>query len=179
MPTATGNLDWRPLRDVPDLVAPAVSAMARAHDLDAQVAPIDGDLADTAAFCSAYDVAESASANCIVVKARRGERTTLAAVLVLATDRADINKTVRRHLDARKISFAGHADTEQATDMESGGITPIGLPPDWPILIDEAVAAAELVVVGAGIRAAKILLPGGELARLPGAEVLALTLPQA
>ncbi len=178
MPTATGTLDWRPLHDAADLVAPAVAQVARAHGLDARVAPIDGDLSDTAAFCSAYDVAECASANCIVVKARRGQRTTLAAVLVLATDRADVNKTVRHHLDARKISFAGHADTEQATGMESGGITPIGLPADWPILIDDAVAAADLVVVGAGKRTAKILLPGAELARLPGADVLALTLPR-
>mgnify|MGYP002717902521 CR=1 FL=1 len=49
---------------------------------------IDPDLADTAAFCEAYDVAMEASANCVLVYGRRGETTTYAAVMVLATDRA-------------------------------------------------------------------------------------------
>jgi prolyl-tRNA editing enzyme YbaK/EbsC (Cys-tRNA(Pro) deacylase) len=60
----------------------------------------------------------------------------------------------------------------EATGMEYGGITPIGLPMDWPVLIDSRVVEAELVVIGSGVRRSKILLPGALLARLPGAEVL-------
>jgi prolyl-tRNA editing enzyme YbaK/EbsC (Cys-tRNA(Pro) deacylase) len=56
--------------------------------------------------------------------------------------------------------------------MEYGGITPIGLPPDWPILIDAAVVAKPLVVVGSGVRRSKIVLPGAALADLPGADVV-------
>lgn len=176
MPSAEGNLTWTPLSEATDLVAPVVAQAAELAP-GARVAPIDPGLADTAAFCEAYDVAPEASANCVVVLGRRGERETRAAVIVLATDRADINKVVRKELDARKVSFADQADTEQRTGMTSGGITPLGLPDDWRILIDEAVVAAGPVVIGGGVRGAKILIDGAELAALPGATVLPLTLP--
>ncbi|MEO6999031.1 MAG: YbaK/EbsC family protein [Terracoccus sp.] len=144
-----------------------------------RVAAIDPALADTAAFCAAYDVAPEASANCVVVEARRGEVSTVAAVLVLAIDRADINRVVRHHLGARKISFADLGRVEQLTGMQSGGITPIGLPPEWPVLVDEAVRAADAVVIGAGIRGAKLLIGGRVLAGLPAATVLSLAVPRA
>lgn len=175
MASAEGNLTWLPAADHPELVAPPVAA-ALALVPGVRVAEIDASLADTASFCAAYDVAPEASANCVVVEARRGEVTTLAAVMVLASDRADINRVVRKHLGARKISFADQAMTEQLTHMQQGGITPIGLPGDWPILVDEGVASAGLVVIGAGVRGAKLLLDGAELAKLPGAEVIALTI---
>jgi prolyl-tRNA editing enzyme YbaK/EbsC (Cys-tRNA(Pro) deacylase) len=116
----------------------------------------------------------AASANCVVVEGRRGEAVTLAACLVLATDRADVNRTVRKHLDVRKISFAPMDTAVSASRMEYGGITPIGLPSAWPLLIDEAVAATDWVVVGSGLRASKIACPGPSLASLAGAEVLLL-----
>ena len=56
--------------------------------------------------------------------------------------------------------------------MEYGGITPIGLPADWPIYVDEAVASTPRVVIGSGIRRSKLTLPGAALASLPGAVVL-------
>ena len=56
--------------------------------------------------------------------------------------------------------------------MEYGGITPIGLPDGWPVLVDAAVAAAPEVVIGSGIRGSKLALPGALAARLPGAEVV-------
>jgi prolyl-tRNA editing enzyme YbaK/EbsC (Cys-tRNA(Pro) deacylase) len=58
--------------------------------------------------------------------------------------------------------------------MEYGGITPIGLPADWPLLVDEAVAATGLVVIGSGLRRSKLVVPGRLLAGLPGAQVLSL-----
>lgn len=175
MASAEGTLTWLPAADHPELVVAPVSA-ALSLVPDTRVAEIDASLADTAAFCDAYDVAPEASANCVVVEARRGEVTTLAAVMVLATDRADINRVVRKHLGARKISFADQAKAEELTGMQQGGITPVGLPDGWPILVDEHVAAAGLVVIGAGIRGAKLLLDGADLGKLPGAEVIALTI---
>jgi prolyl-tRNA editing enzyme YbaK/EbsC (Cys-tRNA(Pro) deacylase) len=56
--------------------------------------------------------------------------------------------------------------------MEYGGITPLGLPDGWPLLIDQAVAAAPELVVGSGIRGSKILIPGEVLVKLAGAEVI-------
>jgi prolyl-tRNA editing enzyme YbaK/EbsC (Cys-tRNA(Pro) deacylase) len=60
----------------------------------------------------------------------------------------------------------------ELTGMEYGGITPLGLPADWPLLVDARVAAADAVVVGSGIRGSKLAVPGAVLAALPGAEVV-------
>ncbi|QCR20435.1 YbaK/EbsC family protein [Agrococcus sp. SGAir0287] len=174
-PSARGTLDWRPAAEHPELLAPAVAAAIDAVP-EALVAPIDASLADTAAFCEAYDVALSASANCVIVAGRRGDDVRTAAVMVLATHRADVNGVVRRMLDARKASFAPMDDAVRDTGMAFGGITPIGLP-DWPILVDDAVADAGEVVIGAGIRAAKLLVPAAALLRLPRAERLLLANP--
>ena len=64
------------------------------------------------------------------------------------------------------------------TRMEYGGITPVGLPAGWPILVDAAVAATPYVVIGSGLRRSKLVVAGADLARLPDAEVLALAAVQ-
>lgn len=169
-----GRLDARPALAAPELLAAPVLAFLRSWDRAGQVhvAPIDEGLADTAAFCAAYDVSPDVSANCVIVSARRGEVGRLAACLVLATTRADVNGVVRRQLDARKASFAAMDVAVEASGMEYGGITPLGLPADWPVLVDPAVAAAALVVVGSGVRRSKLVLPGEALAALPAAAVV-------
>ena len=170
-----GTLVTVPARDRLDLLAPAVVSAATAPGApELFVAEIDPDLADTAAFCARYDVGLDVSANCVVVAGRRGEDVRLAGCVVLATTRADVNGVVRRRLDARKASFAAMDLAVAETGMEYGGITPVGLPGGWPVLIDEAVAAAPYVVVGSGLRRSKLVVAGADLARLPGAEVLAL-----
>src|SRR5882672_3906912 len=95
---------------------------------EVEVAPIDPDLADTAAFCAAYDVGLDASANCVVIAGKREGEIRYAACLVLATTRADVNGAVRRFLNVRKASFAPMDSAVAETGMEYGGITPIGLP---------------------------------------------------
>lgn len=92
--------------------------------------------------------------------------------MVLATTRADVNGVVRRHLDARKASFAPTDDAVALTAMEYGGITPPGLPPQWPVLIDPLVVAAGDVVIGSGVRRSKLVLPGRLLTELPSAVVV-------
>lgn len=179
MPSARGTLAWSPAAGSPALVAPPVAAALTAPAVTAgiaaaEVATIDEALADTEAFCTAYDVAPEASANCVIVAGKRAGETTYAAVMVLASDRADINNVVRRHLGVRKISFAPHDDAVSLTGMEFGGITPIGLPVDWPVLVDAAVAAAGPVVIGSGLRRSKLLLDGAALSGLATAEVLDL-----
>jgi prolyl-tRNA editing enzyme YbaK/EbsC (Cys-tRNA(Pro) deacylase) len=167
-----GSLHWLPATGRPDLLAEPVAAALAAVDGPVWVAEIDDSLADTAAFTDAYGVPPEASANCVVVAARRAGEMTLAACLVLATTRADVNGLVRRHLGARKVSFAPQDIAVAESGMAFGGITPVGLPSSWPLLIDAAVAAGELLVVGSGIRGSKLALPGDVLAGLPGAVVL-------
>lgn len=170
------KLELRPALDAPELLAePVVKALtALPVELSSQirVAPIDPSLADTAAFCEAYGVGLDASANCIVVAGRRGDVTTYAACVVLATTRADVNGVVRRLLDAKKASFAPMDEAVSLTGMEYGGITPIGLPGDWRVLVDARVRDVPEAIVGAGLRAAKIALPGAVLCALPGVEVV-------
>jgi prolyl-tRNA editing enzyme YbaK/EbsC (Cys-tRNA(Pro) deacylase) len=171
-----GTLAWTPALDRPDLLADPVTAMLRTDPATARrvsVAEIDPGLADTAAFCDAYGVGLDVSANCVVLAAKRsGGVTVLAACLVLATTRADVNGVARRTLDARKASFAPMDAAVAETGMEYGGITPVGLPPAWPLLVDDVVAATDRVVVGSGVRRSKLLLPGPVVAGLPGAVVL-------
>ncbi|GAB3906530.1 hypothetical protein GCM10027612_77990 [Microbispora bryophytorum subsp. camponoti] len=83
--------------------------------------------------------------------------------MVLATARADVNGIVRRHLDARKASFAPQAEAVELTGMEYGGITPIGLPEGWPVLVDENVTLRPFVVIGSGVRRSKLALSGEAL----------------
>ncbi len=168
------TLSFKPALAAPDLVAEPVLAALRALP-DAgqiQVAAIDPASADTAAFCERYGVPPEESANCVVIAARRGGETSYAACVVAATTRADVNGLVRRHLGARKASFGPVDTVTSLTAMEYGGITPIGLPAGWPVLVDAAVAKLPNIVVGSGIRGSKLSLPGALLTSLPGAEVL-------
>jgi prolyl-tRNA editing enzyme YbaK/EbsC (Cys-tRNA(Pro) deacylase) len=176
MAPTVGTLTWQPAREHPDLLAPPVVAALQSLPFEAYAAAIDPGLADTAAFCAAYAVPLEVSANCVVVAGRRGETSTMAACLVLATERADVNKTVRKQLDVRKISFAGMDDAVTQTGMEYGGITPVGLPADWPVLVDAKIADVEWIVIGSGIRASKLLVPGRATADLPTALLLPLAL---
>jgi prolyl-tRNA editing enzyme YbaK/EbsC (Cys-tRNA(Pro) deacylase) len=157
-----------------ELLAPPVTAALRAWPAadEVRVAAIDPALADTAAFCEQYGVPPEESANCVVIAAKRGGETSFAACVVTATTRADVNGLVRRHLGARKASFGPVDAVTSLTGMEYGGITPIGLPAEWPVLVDAAVVKLGNAVVGSGIRGSKLWLPGRLLAELPAAEVL-------
>ena len=168
--TGPGTLAWRPA--VPELVAPPVAAALATFADEVLAAPIDPELADTAAFCARYGVLLEDSANCVVIAGRRGETVSYAACVVLATTRADVNGVVRRRLEARKASFAPMAEAVELSGMEFGGITPIGLPASWPVLIDAAVLAREVVVVGSGLRRSKLALAASSLATLASAEIV-------
>jgi prolyl-tRNA editing enzyme YbaK/EbsC (Cys-tRNA(Pro) deacylase) len=174
MACMTVQLDFRPALSQPHLLAAPVLAALRGLPGadDVEVAEIDPALADTAAFCERYGVSPAESANCVVVAGKRGGEVSYAACMVAATTRADVNGLVRRHLDARKASFAPVGAVTAATGMEYGGITPVGLPGGWPVLVDEAVAKTASVVIGSGIRGSKLRLPGPLLAALPAAQVL-------
>lgn len=133
----------------------------------------DPEKADTAAFIENYGAdLEQTSANCVVVAAKRGGERTLVACVVRSRARVDVNGAVRRQLGARKASFASQETAVAETGMEYGGITPIGLPVDWPVLIDAAVPELPWALIGSGRRRGKLIVPGEALAELPGAVVL-------
>lgn len=172
--TVAGTLHVERAVDRPDLLGePVAKALATLPDRERiGVAAIDPDLADTAAFCAEYGSPLDASANCVVVAGKRSGEERFAACVVLATTRADVNGVVRRRLDVRKASFAPMDIAVELTGMAYGGITPIGLPDGWPLLIDAAAAAAPELVIGSGIRGSKLLIPGPVLATLAFAETV-------
>jgi len=171
---APGSLAWTPALGRPDLLASPVAAALAAweHREEVLVAEIDPAVADTAALVAAHGVPAAASANCVVVAGRRGEVERVATCVVLATTRADVNGLVRRALEARKASFLDRERAVADSGMEFGGITPLGLPHGWPVLVDAAVGAVDVVVVGSGLRRSKLALPGALVAQLPGANAV-------
>ena len=169
-----GSLVSGPARLRPDLLAVTTGALlARMGWMDeVGVVEIDPAVSDTAATQQEFGVDSEALANCVVVGAKREGAERLAACVVLASTRADVNGAVRRYIDVRKASFLPMERAVSLTGMEYGGITPIGLPPAWPVLVDRRVAQADVVLIGSGVRRSKILLPGVLLSRLPDAEVI-------
>lgn len=170
----TQHLTWHPVSTRLDLLAEPVRAALKDSPLAAfvEVAAIEPDLADTQALVDATDITLEESANCIVVLGRRGEIERVTAALVLATTRADVNTTIRKSLDVRKASFMPMERAVAETAMEFGGITPVGLPADWPVLVDSRVVESAQVVIGSGIRGSKLRLPGAQVAQLPGVTVV-------
>ena len=163
-----------PATDHPGLVAAPVAAALAAWPGAAGIAvvDIDPDLADTAAMSEAYDVPMTAGGNCVVVSGTRAGDERIAACVVRADTRADVNTLVRKMLDVRKASFLPMERAVAETGMEYGGITPLGLPEGWRILVHDALLEEPVVVIGSGVRRSKLLVPGRLLADLPGAEVV-------
>jgi prolyl-tRNA editing enzyme YbaK/EbsC (Cys-tRNA(Pro) deacylase) len=169
-----GNLTRLPATEHPDLLAPSVAEALAGwpHAASVAVVEIDPELADTAVMMEAFSLPMSAGANCVIVAGRRGGEERVAACVVRADTRTDVNQRVKRILDVRKPSFLAMERAVAESAMEYGGITPIGLPTRWRVLVDIAVLHMDLAIIGSGLRRSKLLLPGTLLAELPGAEVV-------
>ncbi|MBC9733706.1 YbaK/EbsC family protein [Nocardioides marmotae] len=169
-----GSLAPLPATEHPALLAPPVAAALAgwAHAAEVAVVEIDPDLADTAAMTEAYDLPLTASANCVLIGGRRDGEERIAACIVRADTRADVNNRVKRLLDVRKASFLPTDRAVEESGMEYGGITPVGLPAGWRLLVDARVADVDVAIIGSGVRRSKLLLPGRLVAALPGAELV-------
>ena len=171
------NLDFEPAVNRPDLLPPGINELLKnwrgtTPVEEILVAPIDAKYADSAKFCEHYGVDPKDGANCVVAAATRGENRTFAACLIPVNCRADLNNVARKTLGARRVSFAPLDEVLQETGMEYGGITPIGLPANYPILIDSRIAQMKRLIVGGGFRKSKLSVPGKALTELPNAVVV-------
>ena len=161
----------------PDLWSQHLPAAVCEHllNLDVTVFLVDDDASDTAQFSERYGFGLEVCANTIVLRTKTAAGEQYAAVVSLGSRRLDVNGRVKAALGARRISFAKREDAVEHSKMEFGGITAFGLPSDWTILVDAAVMACPQVVMGAGVRAAKLLLQPSALLTLSNVSVAELT----
>jgi prolyl-tRNA editing enzyme YbaK/EbsC (Cys-tRNA(Pro) deacylase) len=169
------RLDVIPTAAHADYLPATVAAQLPTQDLI--VFSVDDNASDTARFSERYGFGLEDCANTIVLRYRKGGADHFAAVVTLGSRRLDVNGAVKEVLGAQRLSFARREQAVETTGMEFGGITAFGLPDDWRILVDAAVMERPHVVMGAGVRVVKLLLPPSLLTQLPRADVAALTLP--
>ena len=148
-----------------------IEAALDASRVEYEIFPCDPDLADTAVFCERYGYPLSVSANTILVKAKTGGERFVVCV-ILADTRLDVNRTVRKRLGARRVSFASVEETRAVTGMEIGGVTPIALPAELEVWVDARVMACEWVILGGGDRSHKIKVVPELFERMPAAIVV-------
>ena len=134
---------------------PIIRQFLESTKLEFEIMDCDPELADTKVFCREYGIDLEDSVNAIVVKTKTGE-SKYAACALLATTRLDINKTIRKKLGARKVSFADIDETAKLTAMSIGGVTPLALPRDLPLWVDSRVMQRDSIVLGGGNRSSKI-----------------------
>lgn len=127
----TGTLDFRPVAERPEIVSESVLQVAAGHS-GIMAAQIDPQYMNGTDLSDHYGTNPDDGANCIVVRGKDGQ---FAAVLEPVGYRADLNGVVKEKLGT-KVSMAPLDEVLQATGMEYGSITPIGLPAGWKMLID-------------------------------------------
>ncbi len=132
---------------------------------------IDPDFADTADFCREYGYSSDSSGNTIIVASKK-EPVKYAACLVKASDRLDVNTTVRKLMGVRRLSFASREQTVTLTGMEIGGVTPLALPNGLPIYVDEKILELDYVILGSGVRSSKIKVAPEILRQVQNAYIL-------
>ena len=134
---------------------PKIRQFLESTKLKFEVMDCDPELADTNVFCREYGIDLEDSVNAIVVKTKTG-KLKYAACALLATTRLDINKTIRKKLGARKVSFANIEETAELTAMNIGGVTPLTLPSTLPLWVDSNVMQRNSIILGGGNRSSKI-----------------------
>ena len=124
-----------------------------------------------------YPMDQSANAILVASKRPRGRN---AVCVVLATTRLDVNRRVRGLLGVKKLSFATVDMASELNGMETGGVTPFGLPDELPVYVDSRVVALDEILVGGGDRSTKIFVDPEVFHRMESAQViegLAINLP--
>ncbi len=161
-----------------DLLLPIVNEALEENDIKYEVLECDPSLADTAAFCEHYGYSLNQAANTILVMSKKISPVKYAVCINLATTKLDVNKSVRKLLDVKRISFADADSTTMLSEMLIGGVTPFGIK-NLPIYVDSEVLNQKQVVMGGGNRSSKLILDPKELKKLDNVLIVeALALPK-
>ncbi len=117
------------------------------------------EFSDTQSFCDHYGFKIEDSCNAILLKSKKPEEF-FALFCVLGSDRLDVNHKAKSLLITNQIY---------------GGISPLGLPEEIKVYIDENVMLRNKVFIGGGNRISKFFLKPSDLKDLTNAEVAELT----
>jgi prolyl-tRNA editing enzyme YbaK/EbsC (Cys-tRNA(Pro) deacylase) len=168
------NLQFKSIEENSALVSEPVLEFAKtfSEDIKPLVAEIDPQFTGSKEFCEHYNVDPSDGANCIIIEVVKGSEKSFACCLVPIGYRADLNSLVRKHFNARRVSFAPLEQVEKETKMEYGSITFFGLPNNWPILIDSKILEKENVIIGGGKKVSKLLIPTKIFKQIPNLEII-------
>ena len=142
-----------------------VETYLKDYNIAHEIIEIDPDFADTAAFCEKYNYPVENSGNTIIVASKK-EPKSFVACLVLASYKLDVNKTVK------KLMEASAEDTKNLTGMMIGGVTIFGLPSNLPIYLDDKIFRLDYLIVGSGNRSTKIKINPEELRKIPNTIVI-------
>jgi prolyl-tRNA editing enzyme YbaK/EbsC (Cys-tRNA(Pro) deacylase) len=140
-----------------------------------QAIEIDPAFADTAAFCEKYGYPVERSCNTIIVASKKEPKEFVACVM-LAHTRLDVNKRVTKLMGVSKASFATAEEMTALTGMQVGGVTPLSLPPNVPLYIDDRISTLDWIILGGGGRSLKIKASPAVLEKLGGQVVAGLAI---
>tara|TARA_Y100001949_G_scaffold171928_1_gene175104 strand:- start:1145 stop:1621 length:477 start_codon:yes stop_codon:yes gene_type:complete len=132
------------------------------------------EFSDTQNFCDHYGFDIEDSCNAILIKAKKPKEF-YAMFCVLGSTRLDVNQKAKIAMGAKRVSFASREEAELVTNQIYGGISPLGLPDNMKIFVDQNVMNREKLFIGAGNRVSKFFLSPKLLVELTNAEVLDLT----
>lgn len=132
------------------------------------------EFSDTQNFCDHYGFDIEDSCNAILIKAKKPKEF-YAMFCVLGSTRLDVNQKAKIAMGAKRVSFASREEAELVTNQIYGGISPLGLPDNMKMFVDQNVMNREKLFIGAGNRVSKFFLSPKLLVELTNAEVLDLT----
>ncbi|MDQ3075911.1 MAG: hypothetical protein M3Q34_02185 [bacterium] len=170
------TLEFKSIESNVNLVSETVlelyNSLNLSEDLKPKVAEINPEFTGSKEFCGNYGVVESDGANTIIVEVVKGEQKSFACCLIPIGTRADLNHIVRKHFNARRVSFAPLPEVEAITKMEYGSITAFGLPSDWKILVDSRIMEKENIILGGGRKISKLLFPTKLFKKMSNVEII-------
>ena len=120
-------------------------------------------------FCRIYGVDPANGLNCVIVRGPGSDSATVAVCLAPVGSRLDLNGAVRRALGVKRVKMLERESATEATKMEEGAITPVGVPATWHVLLPPEVHTLDFVVVGGGKKNSKLKVPPRLLISLPNA----------
>ena len=151
-----------------------VANLFESHGDELEIFECLDEFSDTQNFSNHYGFDIEDACNAILLKSKKPKEF-FAMFCVLGSSRLDVNHKAKAAIESKKVSFASKEEAESVTSQIYGGISPLGLPEEIKIFVDQNVLNRNKVFIGAGNRVSKFFLSPETLIKLTNATVLDLT----